>query len=116
MKCVCDQCGRKFQAQPQERPAEHHLLAADATQAADVAKAMAGRQAVLFATDPPYLVHYTGADRPNDSGKDWSGSYREVDIRDAEAFLRAVFTNAAAVCRPDAAWYCWHAHKRAALI
>src|SRR5262249_24432525 len=29
--------------------------------------AMAGRQAALFATDPPYLVGYTGADRPRTS-------------------------------------------------
>jgi hypothetical protein len=77
---------------------------------------MGDRKAALFVTDPPYLVDYTGADRPGDSGKDWSASYREVDIRDAEAFLLAAFSNGAAVCRPDAAWYCWHAHKRAALV
>ena len=116
MKCACNRCGKRFQARPQEQAAEHRLLAGDATQPADVAKAMAGQQAALFATDPPYLVDYTGADRPNDSGKDWSASYREVDIGDAGAFLLAVFSNAHAVCRPDAAWYCWHAHKRAALI
>jgi DNA modification methylase len=116
MKCACSRCGKKFQAQPHEQAAEHRLLVGDATQPTDVAKAMAGQQAALFATDPPYLVDYTGADRPNDSGKDWSASYHEVDIHDAEAFLLAVFTNAAAVCRADAAWYCWHAHKRAALV
>ena len=95
MNCTCHQCGQKFKAQPREQPAEHRLLVGDATKAVDVAQAMAGWQAALFATDPPYLVDYTGADRPDDSGKDWSGSYREVDIRDAESFLLAVFTNAA---------------------
>ena len=33
---------------------------------------MAGDQAALMATDPPYCVDYTGANRPQDSGKDWS--------------------------------------------
>src|SRR5262249_42104490 len=95
MRCLCNQCGRKFRAEPQQQAADHHLLVGDSTQVADVEKAMAGRLAALFATDPPYLVDYTGADRPNDSGKDWSASYHEIDIRDAEAFLLAVFTNAA---------------------
>jgi len=76
---------------------------------------MNGEKASLFATDPPYLVDYTGADRPN-GGHDWSDLYREVDIKDAAGFLRAVFTSALSVCQDNAAWYCWHAHKRAALI
>jgi DNA modification methylase len=116
MNCVCNQCGKKFQATPQDRAAGHRLLVGDSTNLADVQKAIGTRKAALFATDPPYLVGYTGADRPNESGKDWSDIYHEVDIRDAEAFLRAVFTNAAAVCRANPAWYCWHAHKRAVLI
>ena len=116
MKCVCNHCGRKFQARPRERMADHRLLVGDSTNPADVERAMGSRKAALFVTDPPYLVDYTGADRPNESGKDWSAVYHEVDIRDAEAFFLAVFTNAAAICREDAAWYCWHAHKRAALI
>ena len=116
MNYVCNHCGRKFQATPRERATDHRLLVGDATNPADVLRTMGTRKAALFATDPPYMLDYTGADRPNDSGKDWSASYHEVDIRDAEAFLHAVFTNAAAVCRDSAAWYCWHAHKRAALI
>jgi DNA modification methylase len=116
MNHVCTECGKNFQSQPQEKAAEHCLLVGDSTQTADVARAMAGRKAALFATDPPYLIDYTGADRPNESGKDWSASYHEIDIRDAAAFLLAVFTNAAGVCRDNAAWYCWHAHKRAVLI
>ena len=39
-----------------------------------------------------------------------------MEIRDAETFFRAVFTNGLEVCRENAAWYCWHAHKRSALI
>src|SRR5262249_40590205 len=65
MKCLCDECGNSFEAEPQEMAAEHRLLVGDSTQAADVAKAMGRRQAALFATDPPYFIDYTGADRPN---------------------------------------------------
>jgi len=94
---------------------EHRLLCGDATRAEDVARVMAGEKAALVATDPPYLVDYTG-ERPNDSGKDWTGTYREVDIEDADGFFRAVFTNILEVLGPGAAIYCWHAHKRSGLI
>jgi DNA modification methylase len=94
---------------------EHRLLCGDSTAAADVARVMAGERAALCATDPPYLVDYTG-DRPNDSGKDWTASYREIDIKDADGFFRAVFTRVLEVLAPKAAIYCWHAHKRSGLI
>ena len=68
-------------------------------------------KAALVATDPPYLVDYTG-ERPNDSGKDWTATYREIDIEDADGFFRAVFTNMLEVLGPKGAIYCWHAHKR----
>ena len=90
----------------------HRLLCGDSTKLADVRRVMAGEKAALCATDPPYLVDYTG-ERPNDSGKDWSDKYREIDIEDADAFFRDVFTNILAVLGPKAAVYCWHAHKRA---
>ena len=59
-----------------------------------------------------YLVDYTGADRPDGSGKEWSDSYHEVEIKDAAGFFRAVFANALDAAQPNAAWYCWHAHSR----
>ncbi len=93
----------------------HRLLCGDATNADDVKSVMDGKRAALFHTDPPYLVDYVGSDRPS-HGKDWSDVYREVDIDDAERFFRGVFAAAIDVLEPDAAWYCWHAHKRAALI
>jgi DNA modification methylase len=89
----------------------HKLLCGDSTRAEDVARVMGGEKAALCATDPPYLVDYTG-ERPNDSGKDWSATYREIDIKDAAAFFHAVFTNVLEVIAPHAAIYCWHAHKR----
>jgi DNA modification methylase len=93
----------------------HRLLCGDSTHPLHVDRLMNGKQAALCATDPPYLVDYTG-DRPNDSGKDWSETYREVEITDAEAFFRGVFTNVLNVIAPKAAIYCWHAHKRQGLI
>ncbi len=89
----------------------HRLLCGDSTKPADVTRVMGGELAALVATDPPYLVEYTG-ERVGGSGKDWSDSYREVDITDADVFYRAVFTNVVSVLAPHAALYCWHAHKR----
>ena len=93
----------------------HRLLCGDATNLADVQRVMDGQLAKLVATDPPYLVDYTG-ERPNDSGKDWSDTYREVEITDANKFFRSLFSNVLEVLSPRAAIYCWHAHKRQHLI
>jgi DNA modification methylase len=93
----------------------HRLQCGDSTVPDDVDRLMNGAKAALCATDPPYLVDYTG-DRPNDSGKDWTATYREVDITDARAFFGGVFDNVLRVTAPHAAIYCWHAHKRQALI
>jgi hypothetical protein len=90
---------------------EHRLLCGDSTKLADVHRVMGGDKAALCASDPPYLVSYTG-ERPNDSGKDWSATYREIDIEDADGFFRAVFANVLEVLAPHAAIYTWHAHKR----
>src|SRR5262245_60349680 len=109
-KHVCTHCGKAFRAEPVLKPRCHKLLCGDATVPADVARVMGGRRCKLFSTDPPYLVDYTGADRPNDSGKDWSGTYHEVNIKDAADFFRAVFSTALPHLEEDAAWYCWHAH------
>ncbi len=93
----------------------HRLLCGDSTKAADVDQVLDGSKADLVATDPPYLVDYTG-ERPRGSGKDWSGLYREVEIKDAESFFRAVFGEILRVLADHAAVYCWHAHRRLGLI
>lgn len=94
---------------------EHRLLCGDATSLADVQRVMAGAKAALVATDPPYLVDYTG-ERPNDSGKDWSEQFREIDIKDPEGFFMSTFRNVVEVLAPHAPIYSWHAHKRQALL
>ena len=90
---------------------DHRLLCGSSTVLEDVQRVMAGDKAALVATDPPYLVDYTGK-RVGKSGKDWSEEYNEVEIKDADGFFRALFTNALSVMAPHAAIYCWHAHRR----
>ena len=90
---------------------QHRLMCGDSTHAGDVDRLMAGKKAVLCATDPPYLVDYTGV-RAGQQGKDWSAAYRENEIKDAGTFFRRLFTNVLRVTSPGSAIYCWHAHKR----
>jgi DNA modification methylase len=57
-------------AEPISRPGDlwqlgkHRLLCGDSTKPEDVARLMDGRRAGLMATDPPYLVDYTGGSHP----------------------------------------------------
>jgi DNA modification methylase len=93
----------------------HRLLCGDSTNPEHVARLMDGNKAQLLATDPPYLVDYTGADRPN-GGKDWSDSYHEVDIKDARGFFHGFLTAALSIANEKAAIYIWHADRRFRLL
>ena len=42
----------------------HRLLCGDGTKPDDVIRLMQGERAILFATDPPYLVDYDGTNHP----------------------------------------------------
>jgi DNA modification methylase len=89
---------------------KHRILCGDSTNSADIERLLDGRKPSLLSTDPPYCVDYTGADRPNDSGKDWSETYREVEIEDLGQFLRAVFRASLPLLKKSAGIYVWHAH------
>jgi DNA modification methylase len=76
---------------------------------------MDGHKAQLLATDPPYLVDYTGDNRPK-AGKDWSNLYHEVDIQDAYGFYKGYLSIALQYIEKDSAIYMWHASKRIDVI
>jgi DNA modification methylase len=94
---------------------EHRLLCGSSTNSADVCILMDGKKAKLMATDPPYLVNYTGDDRPK-AGKDRSNLYHEVDILDAYAFFKDFLSIALQHIEKDSAIYMWHASKRIDII
>jgi DNA modification methylase len=94
---------------------EHRLLCGSSTNSADVCKLMDGQKAKLMATDPPYLVDYTGDDRPK-AGKDWSNLYHEVDIPDAYVFYKDFLSIALQHTEKNSAIYMWHASKRIDVI
>jgi ParB-like chromosome segregation protein Spo0J len=57
---------------------DHRLLCGDATLAADVRRLMNGERAILFATDPPYLVDYDGSNHPTRNKERWFGLFEQV--------------------------------------
>ena len=110
---------------------KHRLLCGDSTSPEDVTRLMNGELAQLFATDPPYLVDYDGTNHPTNKkdskrrnqirNKNWSGEYVEQKHWDDssrgpqfyEAFMRVAIDHA---IDEDAAWYCWHASRRQAML
>jgi DNA modification methylase len=102
---------------------EHRLLCGSSTDAADVVRLMNGEKAVMMATDPPYLVDYTGTNHPQsferaqagkDNNKNWD-AYKdpETSVAFFSDFIRVALGNAL-VDAP--AIYQWHASRRQALV
>lgn len=101
----------------------HRLICGDSTDATTIRRLMNGQRAVLFATDPPYLVDYDGNNHPHKwnepaKNKDWSDEYHDWDDSTQgkelyEGFIQVAIAEAIV---EDAAWYCWHASKRQALL
>ena len=68
---------------------------------------MNGERAVLFATDPPYLVDYDGSNHPT-RNKDWSQSYGvtwDDSSQGAELYDGFIAAAVAEAITEDAAWY-----------
>lgn len=105
---------------------DHRLLCGSSTEPDQVRRLMNGQRAALFATDPPYLVSYDGTNHPNSKkdwhqgrNKDWSKTYGTTwDEADGDPALYEKFVAVAMAeaIKPDAAWYCWHASKRQAML
>ena len=94
---------------------EHRLMCGDSTKTSDVEKLFNGEKGKLFSTDPPYLVDYTGKDRPG-GGKDWSDKYHEVEIKDIQGFFRSIYEVGFQFVESNSAIYMWHADKRVKII
>lgn len=125
---------KKWSTEPGQmwRIGEHRLLCGDSTKPAHVLRLMADERAILFATDPPYAVGYTGGSHPRSWGnkgasnrdKDWSGQYVEAQVADVKnteeagfelycGFIEMAIQHAIA---PNAAWYCWYASRRHSMV
>ncbi len=97
---------------------DHRLLCGDSTSHEDVRRLMNGERAILFATDPPYLVDYDGSNHPT-RNKDWSASYGTTwddSSQGAELYDGFIGAAVAEAITEDAAWYCWHASRRQAML
>ena len=105
---------------------DQRLLNGDSTNAEDVKRLMNGQRAVLFSTDPPYLVDYDGTNHPNSGknwhpkrNKDWSETYGTTwDDADqnSELYDKFIGVAIAEAITENAAWYCWHASRRHAML
>jgi DNA modification methylase len=98
----------------------HRLLCGDSTSEKDVARLMGRHKAALFATDPPYCVRYTGADRPTSKnksrGKDWSKLFHDLDVSQARMLFKSFYSVGLKYTKHGTALYMWHASKNRALI
>ena len=80
---------------------DHRLMCGDSTSLSDVQRLVGGAQMDLLLTDPPYNVDYQGT-----AGKIKNDNMEDTAFR---RFLTDAFSNAAAVMKPGAPFYIWHA-------
>jgi DNA modification methylase len=114
------------------RIGNHRLLCGDAADVDSVIRLMDGERALLFATDPPYVLGYDG----DSHAHNWSNSgvanrkkrapvselvANSADIEnDEEAGVKLYrdFVGAAIehAIERNAAWFCWHASRRQRMV
>lgn len=129
---TCPCCGETVRAaKALTGPRAHRILAGDSTRAEDVTRLMDGRRAVMMATDPPYLVDYTGEDHPQSAerkakavavgkraeaagNKNWD-AYKdpETSVEFFAGFIRVALSHALV---DSPAIYQWHASRRQSLV
>lgn len=100
---------------------DHRLACGDCTDADFVARLMGDERAILFATDPPYLVNYNGMNHPRNN-KDWSSSYgnghwnetgKDASFLLWDNCIRVAISHA---IKESAAWYWWHPSRHQAKL
>lgn len=82
----------------------HRLLCGDSTDTVALERLMAGRNADLWLTDPPYNVNYEG--KTSDALKIQNDSMKDGEFRQ---FLHDVYVAANCFLRAGAVFYIWHA-------
>jgi DNA modification methylase len=98
---------------------EHRLLCGDSTKAEYVKRLMGSARASVFATDPPYLVDYTTKVKAagKHTQRDDADSTNWDDAKQGPEFFDAFIARARELAiKENAAWYCWHASRRQAML
>lgn len=100
---------------------QHRVMCGDSTNAGDVARLMNNEKASLLATDPPYLVDYTGGNHPaSKANKGKANKDKHWDeYQDPGAsvqFYHDFLALGLAHLREHSAIYQWHAHRRQAIV
>jgi DNA modification methylase len=122
-----DEAVKAAQSAPVAKPGDiwllgdHRVGCMDSTCPDDVARLMNGEKASLMATDPPYLIDYTGGDHPASKGnkgnpardKHWDDYHDpETSVKFYADFLKLGLAH----LKENSAIYQWHAHRRQALV
>lgn len=85
---------------------DHRLLCGDSTKEADIQRLLAGEQADLWITDPPYNVNYEGG-----TDEKLKIANDNMNSGDFFQFLKGAFTVAEKVLKKGCSFYIWYASR-----